>query len=99
MPTPENLKEDAAFLLKKVTFLDGHELKSLCRDLGLPVTNMGRGDMIERIVDKLGGEIESYCKMPSRESERALRLFRYNVLPKSKFLERYLEKVKRYKPD
>lgn len=96
MPTPQSIIEDAEFLLKKVTFLDGQELKSLSRDMDLPVTNMGSGEMIEMIMDKVTGDIKAYVKMPSRETERALKLFRYNVLIKSKFLERYLEKVKRY---
>jgi len=97
MSTPESLIEDVKFLLKKITFLDGHDLKALCRDLELPVTNMSSGDMVEQLRDKVFIALDSYSKMPSRESERTLSGFRYNILIESKFLERYLDKIKRFK--
>jgi hypothetical protein len=39
--------------------------------------------------------LDSYTKMPSRENEKILVRFRSNMLLKSKFLERFLEKVKK----
>lgn len=66
MSTPESLLEDVRYLLNKVTFLDGQDLKSLCRDLDLPVTNMSAGDMIEQLREKVLGAVESYGKMPDR---------------------------------
>lgn len=99
MSTPESLLDDVRYLLKKVTFLDGQDLKSLCRDLDLPVTNMSSGDMIEQLREKVLGAAESYSKMPDRESDKTLSAFRYNVLIKSKFLERYLDKIKKTRPD
>lgn len=95
MSTPESLMEDVRFFLKKVGFLDGQDLKGLCRDLNLPVTNMGGGEMAEQVRDKVLAALHEYQKMPSRESERTLGRFRYNILFKSKFLERYLDKVKK----
>lgn len=95
MSTPESLTEDVRYLLKKLSFLDGEDFKSLCRDLGLPVLNMASSDMAEQVRDKVYAALDSYSKMPSRESERILVLFRNNMLLKNKFLERYLEKVKK----
>lgn len=99
MSTPESLMEDVKYFFKKVTFLDGNELKALCRDLDLPVKNLAGHDMVEQLQEKVLGALESYRKMPSRESEKILLRFRYNLLLKSKFLERYLEKVKRSAPE
>lgn len=95
MSTPESLMEDVRYLLKKLTFLDGHDFRSLCRDLDLPVLNMAGSDMAKQVRDKVFRALESYSKMPSRGTERILLQFRYNILLKSKFMERYLQKVKR----
>lgn len=94
MSTPEGLMEDVRFLLKNFSLLDGQDLRVLCRDLDLPVINMGSSDMVEQLREKVNGAMDSYNKKPSRESERILAVFRYNILLKSKFLERYLAKVK-----
>ncbi|BAF58840.1 MAG: hypothetical protein HPY89_07420 [Pelotomaculum sp.] len=95
MSAAENLLDDARYLLKKVAFLDGQDLKSLCRDLDLPVMNMAAGDMIDQISKKVLAAAEAYSKMPDGESKKILSTFRYNMLVKSRFLERYLDRVKR----
>lgn len=94
MSTPESLTEDVKFLLKKLSFLDGQDLKSLSRELGLPVVNMGGGEMAEQVRDKVLAALYEYQKMPARETEKILKTFRYGVLLKSKFLDRYLTKIK-----
>lgn len=95
MTTPESLTEDVRYLLKKLSFLDGQDFKALSRDLDLPVLNMGSSDMAEQIRNKVFAALDSYTKMPSRENEKILVQFRSNMLLKSKYLERYLEKVKK----
>jgi hypothetical protein len=99
MPTPESLLEDVTYLMKKLSALHGDELKSLCRDLNIPVKNMGTHDMVEQIMNTVNGAIQSYRKKPNRESERILVAFRYNILVKSRFVERYLDRIKRTIPD
>lgn len=93
MSTPESLMEDVRFLLKKFSLLDGQDLRALCRELDLPVINMGSSDMVEQLREKVVGALDSYGKKPSRESERILASFRRNILLKSKFLDRYLAAV------
>ncbi len=99
MSTSDSIIEDVKYLMGKITFLDGQDLKSLCRDLDLPVTNMASGDMVEQLRDKIYPAMDSYAKMPSRETETILYKFRYNVFIKSKFLDRYLNKVRETKPE
>ncbi|MCL6635986.1 MAG: hypothetical protein K6T29_09530 [Peptococcaceae bacterium] len=99
MSTPESLMEDVGFLLKKFSFLDGADLRLLCRGLDLPVTNLGGSDMAEQLRDKIVEALDSYGKKPSRETERVLRSFRYHFLLKTKFLDRFLDKVKRNNVD
>jgi DNA polymerase II small subunit/DNA polymerase delta subunit B len=99
MPTPESLLEDASFLIKKLSALQGDELKSICRDLNIPVKNMPTHDMVEQILITVNGAIQSYRKAPKRESERILAAFRYNILVKSKFVERCLDRLKKTMPD
>jgi len=99
MPTPENLVEDVKYLMKKLTLLDGRELKSLCRDLDLPVINMPVSDMIDQLRNLLFKALDSYGKMPGRESEKILLAFRYNILVKSNFIDKTLERVKNTRPE
>ncbi|OPZ72872.1 MAG: hypothetical protein BWY80_01045 [Firmicutes bacterium ADurb.Bin456] len=99
MSTPESLLEDASYLIKKLSALQGDELRSLCRDLEIPVKNMPTHDMVEQILDTVNGAIQSYRKTPKRESERILSAFRYNILVKSGFVVRYLDRLKRTMPD
>lgn len=93
MSSPESLIEDVSYLLKKITFLDGQDLKMICRELDLPVMNMGSGEMFEKLTDKVTLALNSYRKMPSRENERTLTVFRHSMLCKSQFLKRYLQKI------
>jgi hypothetical protein len=99
MPTPESLLEDAEYLMKKLSYLHGDELKSLCRDLNILVKNMGTHDMVEQIMSTVNGAIQSYRKTPNRESERTLAAFRYNIFVKSRLMERYLDRMKKTIPD
>ncbi len=99
MPTPEILLEDVTYLLKKLSSLHGDEIKSLCRDLNIQVKNMGTHDMVEQIMSTVNGAIQSYRKKPNRESERILATFRYNMFVKSRFMERYLDRMKKIIPD
>lgn len=99
MSTPESLLEDVKYLMKKLTLLDGQDLKSLCRDLDLPVINMPASDMVDQLRNKIYEALNSYSKMPDRENEKILLAFRYNIWVKSKFVERTLEKVKKYRPE
>lgn len=94
MSTPGSLKDDVKFLLLKFTLLDGLDLRALCRELDLPVKNMGGSDMVEQLQNKVSEALDSYSHKPSRESEKILATFRSNMLLKSKFLDRYLALVK-----
>lgn len=88
MSTPDSLMEDVSYLLNKFSLLDGYDLRAICRELDLPVTNLGSSDMVEQLRDKVIAALDSYRKKPSRESERTLVIFRRSILLKSKFLER-----------
>ncbi|HUW64088.1 MAG TPA: hypothetical protein VMW83_05250 [Spirochaetia bacterium] len=95
MSTPQSLREDVRFLLRKIAFLDGRDMRTLCRSLDLPVLNLGSGEMVEQVRDKVQAALESYTAMPSRETESVLRSFRASILLQSGFLDRYLESVRR----
>lgn len=97
MSTPESLKEDVKFLMKKFSLLDGLDLRALCRELDLPVLNMGGSDMVDQVQKKIIEALDTYSRKPSRESEEILVKFRGNILLKSKFLERYIALVKNSK--
>lgn len=99
MSSPESLIEDVDYLIKRITFLDGQELKTLCRELELPVRNIGSGDMFENLTEKMSQALYSYKKMPSRKDERSLAVFRHYMLLKSGFLKRYLDRIERSQAD
>lgn len=95
MTMRQSLMEDVRFLLGKIAFLDGRDMRMLCRNLGLPVMNLGSGEMVEQVRAKVLAALESYAAMPSRETESVLRGLRAGILLQSGFLDRYLESVRR----